>query len=125
MTPEAMQKMEESAFTWLDIHYPIGIWEDEERADALENYKDGHAQGRESLKAELEGMGEEFSEIEAKEQTLLNQWAIECSQCDALLPDTKSFIRGARWQHQQSQLKIAALKQEVEELKKKEKEFWK
>ncbi len=97
MTPEATQKMEE----FIQLNITAGR-------------RDLYKAGRESLKAELEGMsGVEFDE-EASWQA---SGDFEIHPSDGAITNDISFKFGARWQHQQSQLKIAALKQEVEELK--------
>ena len=53
----------------------------------------------------------EFDEQTIKHKSINNQWGIECEECSALLPSTKSEIRGAKYQHE---IDLVIMKQLIE-----------
>jgi hypothetical protein len=52
----------------------------------------------------------------AESATIENQWAIDCPDCGSLMPDTKAFVRGARWQHALSFAALEAMRSKIQEL---------
>jgi hypothetical protein len=103
-----MKSKNDLAEDYINVYFNANDWSAYARNIAVKGFLAGY-DARE--KSWLEAVSE-FDEQVAINESLKNQWAIECPDCGSLMPDTKARIRGARYQHSIMAPQIAALKEE-------------